>query len=298
EPEIWNRLLIAVHRYASLKYLSMQAFPHPVPMRSEFRNLAGNLLSLPSLKYAAVSTATVHASVAFSCPALKELDMRTVALDSSALTMRPQTIRPMLNALCLGSFLVPPSRLQNLFNLTSLERLVVSHNARVFHYPQGISVFQLMDMTSGTLRHLSMWVHGIVGEGDFLSINSHFPTLQTFTLFFNRGGSEIDQDWSECNLLVSTMVSISGPQFRELYLYLHSCSPSIILTGTESSIPHFPSQIMKLRFYSWCSDEPPPRVVEAERMLKRRLGMGRELLIFWSVKWTTITHFGLPQEQG
>ncbi|KAH8825765.1 hypothetical protein DL96DRAFT_1817230 [Flagelloscypha sp. PMI_526] len=295
ELPIWEPFLVAVHRDADLIVLRIST-QNLVPATQEFQHLAGNLLSIPSLKYVAVSTTVVPATVAVQCPALKEIESRFSAdLDLVVSAANSQRKQPTLNTFCLGQFQVPPV-VYELFNFTALTKLAVSHNATAFPTPLARTVFQLMKMTCEKLRDLSIGMPGRVNEEYIAELRTiEFPNLQTFTLLLNRG-DDPDHVWSDGNLIVSTLVSNSGPHLREFRLYLHRCKPSIIVKGRESSIPRFHSQITKIRLYCWTSDKLPAEIVEVERILHECLGPGRDFQVFWSARFDSLTYFCEPRE--
>ncbi|KAH8825760.1 hypothetical protein DL96DRAFT_1609793 [Flagelloscypha sp. PMI_526] len=293
DVKIWSELFIAVHQDSNIS-LRLSSPTERGIAPTELKDFADNLLSLSSLKYVAVSTSVVSAAIAVQCPTLKELDVRvSPEWDQELLTKISQDEKPKLNTLCFEAAHFSLPLVQNLLDISSVRRLAVVHALM-----DQQSLFQLLEMTSETLVDLSLWVHSTRDKAYIMKLHKlAFPNLQTFTLLFNRS-ADIDQGWSECDTLVSTLVSISGEQFEELRLYLHCCDPSTILKGRESAIPHFHSRIRMFRLYCWYSDKPPaPRVAEAERILQRRLGKDRDFLVLWCMCWTSLTHFGEPRER-
>ncbi|KAH8797706.1 hypothetical protein DL96DRAFT_900534 [Flagelloscypha sp. PMI_526] len=284
--EIWMRLFAAVRQASVVKELRVTSSPILTSPPGEFKTAAGHMLSIPSLEYVAVATSIIPATIAIRCPALKELDMRA-STDTQGLTKPTETQQPKLNTLCLASPNVSPLVLPRVFNLSSLRRLALVHSSS----PYGMPMFQLLGMTCGSLEDLSLWLHSPMDKTYIAEIRKFtLPNLQTFTLLCSENVVKV-RSLEVYDVLVSTLVNISGPLFKELRLYLHSCDPSTILRGNGLYIPQVSPQITVLRFYCWSSNPLPPGAAEAETLLKRHLGSGRELSVVWSRNWSSLTYF-------
>ncbi|KAH8804196.1 hypothetical protein DL96DRAFT_1631441 [Flagelloscypha sp. PMI_526] len=287
ELEIWEQFLIAVKRDSSLISLRITSPIHHGSASIEVQHLAGELLSIPSLKYVSVALSVVSATAAVQCRVLREIEIReSVAWDEREISKYTQEERPKLNGLGLEGPDRSPQLLGTLFHLNGLTRLAISYPSHV------------MEIPCRTLRELSIWMPGDAGETYITELSKlSLPGLQSFTLLC-FGGAEISQRMEVCNLLLSTLISVSGKQFEDFRLYLHDCDPSIILNEEKSSIPCFHPQIKTLRLYCWDSDDAPQRVPEAEEILHERMGAGRDFQVVWSMSWTSLTCFGYLESLG
>ncbi|KAH8825754.1 hypothetical protein DL96DRAFT_1609782 [Flagelloscypha sp. PMI_526] len=282
ELEVWKRFLVAIRQDSDLVTLRITSPPTHSNTWPEIRDLAGDLLSIPSLKYIAVATSVVSTTTAIQCPALRELELRgAAAWNEGELSKYASGKPPKLQTLCIENSIISSRYSGGILDLSELSRL------STFHY------CETLEMTCGTLTELSICIHPATGQGYTSELHKlTFPHLQTFIIIYNRD-EDIDHTWATCDDLLSIMISVSGTNFREFRLYLHNIAPSAILKGNESSVPSFHPQIAVLRIYCWDSFAPHPTAEkrQAEIILRSQFGAGRDFQVVWSLSWIALTYF-------
>ncbi|KAH8825759.1 hypothetical protein DL96DRAFT_1609792 [Flagelloscypha sp. PMI_526] len=288
ETEAWSRLFVTVLRDSSLIVLRILSPNDDGDVSSEFQRLVGRMLAISTLKYVALTLSLAPLSVVVQCSALKELDILEEEEWDPADFERLQDQKPQLNTLCIAFVNRSTLPLTQFFNFGGLKRLAIDYNGTLS------PILPLLEISCPTLEELSIWLYSTVSQAFFQELRQFaFPNLQIFTLFCS-GTLVIREAWNACNLFSSGLVEISGPQFKELRIYLHYVLPDSILRE-EKLIPSVHPQIAVIRLYCYDSNPMPPRAAEAQSILHKRLGIGRDLRVIWGRNWTCLTRFGVPR---
>ncbi|KAH8825778.1 hypothetical protein DL96DRAFT_122989 [Flagelloscypha sp. PMI_526] len=278
EMNAWTPLLSAVRDRAQL--ISLKISSNPVGSRAvpDFQSLIYDLLSLPSLEYAAVTTILVPVANALRCRALKELDIVGDWVSPEDPLIQEGEIlleceKPRLYTLCHNWHRVSLPLLRSLFNLSGLTRLAMNQKEPDYIGP----MIQLVEATCSTLQELALWMIGPVDREAVTQL---------------RG--DIDESAAACEVLVS-IFSPTSPQLRELRLYFHSCGPFSMLSMESESFLHFDLRISVIRmFFRDASVVEPERKCsgeKAEELLRERLGPARDFRVEWKKSWVDLTQF-------
>ncbi|KAH8797703.1 hypothetical protein DL96DRAFT_900431 [Flagelloscypha sp. PMI_526] len=177
ELEVWKRFLVAIRQDSDLITLRITSPPTHTVTFPGIQELAGDLLSIPSLKYVAAATSVVSTITAIRCPALRELEIRQSEelekLDDKELDKCIHGERQRLNTLIFGGYNRSPRLLDNVFNLNDLKRLALAFPSKI------------ITTTCRTLTELAIWVHRNAAETAYLTEFRQIalPNLQAFALF-------------------------------------------------------------------------------------------------------------------
>ncbi|KAH8797705.1 hypothetical protein DL96DRAFT_1688458, partial [Flagelloscypha sp. PMI_526] len=288
----WRELITIIPQESKLISLKLTSLSDQNSSPPDFRRQASPLLSIPTLKYVAVATSVIFASVAIQCPALKVLEFREVSHWNDNLARLAKNESARLNTLYFRWSDISPTRLliiKNIFNLSGLTRL------GIHEYTSTTGAIQLLEMTCGTLEEVSLGISSGTLTGGYCLPGLHnlaFPNLKVIFVHTMLRGTE-ENIWVSLDLFISTMVSISGPHLGEFRIHLNNISLYYpIIRTKESSISHFHSQITTMRLYCWDRKTPLRKAEETKALFQRRFGLGRDFQVVWSVMSCCLTPFG------
>ncbi|KAH8825753.1 hypothetical protein DL96DRAFT_1609779 [Flagelloscypha sp. PMI_526] len=286
-PTEWHELFSIIPKESNLISLRINSPSNEKPSRPKFLAEVLPLLFIPSLEYVAIATSVVYASTAIQCRALKELEVEEpLHWDErilADLTVAPFTRRPQLNSLYIGFPDISLPIVQILFDLSDLKRLAIHHSAKL--------VFQQLEMSHWTLEVLYLpWT----ATGDITYLRElSFPSLKTLFVEFSH------EFWPRCDALVSTMVSICGPRFRELRIRQSVFWTLTNLNRKELNLPNFNPQIQIIRLFLWDLNSPntlPATRAKADNILRCHFSTVSDFQVAWLTTRNYLTHFGELQE--
>ncbi|KAH8836141.1 hypothetical protein DL96DRAFT_1576848 [Flagelloscypha sp. PMI_526] len=283
DTESWARLFFVVrHRALSLISLRIMTPPTGPKANPDFQVLAGALLPV---------------ATAIRCPGLKELEVMAGisgvnpegSLRQALVKLNEGDEKKRLNTLCYDWHDAPLSILQRLFDLGGLTRLAITRPL-LGELLGATNIPQLLEVVCFTLQELAVCVSAHLDKELQLS---RFPNLRVLTLLPSQI-QDLGLSWSiMLDRFITPLISIS-PQLRELRIYFRNCGPSTILSGNGEFIKAIDPQIEVIRVFCWKTYARPPKMKEAENVLKERFGYGKDIRVDWMSDWSDITWFCEP----